>query len=144
MFNTTHAFTGEYFFLSNMFNRAISVDGVTYKTSEHYYQCMKCQTLEDYNLVFDAPSPFIAKKIGKRVKLIPNWDNMKDTVMLKAIFAKFTQHTDLRLLLCNTAPLLIVEFNYWGDTYWGVSNGVGLNKLGVMLTKLRGLLNESN
>jgi len=31
----------------------------------------------------------------------------------------------------------IVEDNYWGDIYWGVCRGVGQNKLGKMLEKIK-------
>lgn len=31
----------------------------------------------------------------------------------------------------------IVEDNWWGDTYWGKCKGVGENKLGRMLTKIK-------
>lgn len=31
----------------------------------------------------------------------------------------------------------IIEVNNWGDTYWGVCNGIGDNHLGKILMKIR-------
>jgi predicted NAD-dependent protein-ADP-ribosyltransferase YbiA (DUF1768 family) len=40
-----------------------------------------------------------------------------------------------RLLATENRPLL--EINEWGDTYWGVVNGVGENRLGILLEQVR-------
>jgi predicted NAD-dependent protein-ADP-ribosyltransferase YbiA (DUF1768 family) len=34
----------------------------------------------------------------------------------------------------------LIEGNWWGDTYWGVCNGVGENHLGKLLMKIRDYL----
>jgi len=56
---------------------------------------------------------------------------MKDILEIK--FAD----THLREALLATAPLELIEGNTWGDTYWGVCNGVGENKLGKILMGIR-------
>jgi predicted NAD-dependent protein-ADP-ribosyltransferase YbiA (DUF1768 family) len=43
----------------------------------------------------------------------------------------------LRDKLTSTAPVELVEGNWWGDTFWGVCKGVGENHLGRLLMKIR-------
>ena len=40
-------------------------------------------------------------------------------------------------LLLSTNELEIEEGNVWGDTYWGVCRGIGANRLGKILMKVR-------
>jgi len=56
--------------------------------------------------------------------------------MGKVIIAKFSQNKDLAKRLLETKGE-IVEENTWNDTFWGVCNGVGENKLGIMLARVR-------
>ena len=47
----------------------------------------------------------------------------------------------------HTGEAELIEGNDWGDITWGVCNGIGENKLGKILMKLRLTLrsyNESN
>jgi ribA/ribD-fused uncharacterized protein len=57
--------------------------------------------------------------------------------MREALWAKFTQHPELRSLLLSTGDETIVEHtendNYWGDG----GDGSGRNRLGVLLMELR-------
>jgi predicted NAD-dependent protein-ADP-ribosyltransferase YbiA (DUF1768 family) len=46
---------------------------------------------------------------------------------------KFIQNEDLRKLLLDTGTSELIEDNNWHDTFWGVCNGVGANKLGEIL-----------
>jgi predicted NAD-dependent protein-ADP-ribosyltransferase YbiA (DUF1768 family) len=42
-----------------------------------------------------------------------------------------------------TAPHELVEGNWWNDTYWGICDGTGRNRLGQLLMDLRNtLMNE--
>ena len=50
---------------------------------------------------------------------------------------KFNQNTDIAQKLMNTGDAILIEGNYWGDTYWGKCNGVGQNNLGKILMKFR-------
>ncbi len=56
--------------------------------------------------------------------------------MLDLLRIKFTIPT-LRERLLATGDQTLIEGNTWGDTYWGVCRGVGLNNLGTLLMQVR-------
>lgn len=74
--------------------------------------------------------------MGRKANLPKNWDKIKDQIMYEVVLAKFTQHEDFKEALINVQEE-IVEDNTWNDTYWGRCKGVGENKLGQILTKIR-------
>ena len=67
----------------------------------------------------------------------PDWEQVKEDVMYKALQAKFSQHNDLRKLLLDTGERTLIEHSPH-DSYWGDGgDGSGKNKLGELLMKLR-------
>ena len=57
--------------------------------------------------------------------------------MYKALYHKFNQYLELKELLLETGDRKIVEHSPY-DSYWGDGpDGKGLNRLGVLLMKLR-------
>lgn len=121
-------FRGDYFFLSNLY---IEPD----KTHvEGEYQALKTiPPTEGIKRVF----PYESKRDGKKLKLRPDWDGVKRGFMEGLVFKKFSDHADLRNRLIATFPKELVEENTWGDTYWGICNGVGENQLGKILMATR-------
>lgn len=76
------------------------------------------------------------------VKIVDNWNDIRDNVMRRVVWWKF-QNRDLAKLLIDTGDALLVEDSP-RDSYWGVGkDGNGLNRLGVILMEIRGLLNPS-
>lgn len=65
-----------------------------------------------------------------------DWERVKLAVMLDLLRQKFA-HADLRAQLIATSDDVLVEGNTWGDTFWGMCNGVGLNHLGRLLMQVR-------
>jgi ribA/ribD-fused uncharacterized protein len=130
MRSTIEAFNGPYRFLSNFF---IPVHD---KSNEHYYQAEKAQWPDERLWVLDAPTPGLAKKRGRKVALRPDWDEIKDEVMLRLLRRKF-KNAGLARLLLATQDADLIEGNHWGDTYWGVCGGIGENKLGKLLMQVR-------
>lgn len=57
--------------------------------------------------------------------------------MLNLLRYKFSQHMDLREALLATGDAVLVEGNWWGDTFFGVCRGEGENWLGRMLMQVR-------
>jgi hypothetical protein len=63
--------------------------------------------------------------------------------MERCVRAKFTSHPSLRARLLATGDAYLEEGNDWGDRVWGVSGGIGENRLGRILTQVRAELRQS-
>ena len=124
------SFSGKYWFLSNFYPGD--------RTSlEHMYQAAKCADPDEREEILRCDTPGQAKRKGMRVRLRENWDNIKFDVMLGLVREKFKDPA-LRRKLIATGDADLIEDNTWKDTYWGVCNGVGENKLGIILKLVRG------
>ena len=44
--------------------------------------------------------------------------------------------------IVDTEDMELIEGNSWGDTFWGVCDGVGENNLGKVLMRVRDRLNK--
>lgn len=130
---------GEYGCFSNFSLHPIVIDGVQYKTTEHYFQSKKFAGLPYEKLIISASSPREAANLG-RAKTHPlrtDWDKIKNHFMLLAILAKFTQHTDLLDVLLSTGESYIAEHTV-NDKYWGDGgDDSGQNMLGKILMRVR-------
>ncbi len=134
-------FKDKYDYLSNMYPCPVKVminnNVYEFKCSESVYQACKCpERIEEFvNL-----NGYEAKKLGKRVKLRPDWEELKFGFMYAVVKAKFDQNKFLGLRL-KSLKGDIVEENTWNDTYWGICNGIGDNNLGKILMDLRDYYN---
>lgn len=131
------SFTGRYRFLSNFYLCEITVAGITYPSVEHAFQSMKTFNEVEKLRIKNCLTPSDAKFLGKRVKMRPDWDLVKDQVMYDLVKQKFSRHERLKERLLETGETYLIEGNRWNDTYWGVCRGVGKNKLGVILMRVR-------
>lgn len=129
-------FTGKYRFLSNFHPCKFYWKGRHWPTLEHVYQAAKCVDLADMDAIHQAPTPGKAKRLGRDVKCRPGWEEIKVGVMHDLLMVKFAD-IDLRSRLLATGDEDLVEVNTWGDTFWGVSNGQGMNYLGTLLVMVR-------
>lgn len=129
-------FRGKYWFLSNFYESPIEEENITYPTVEHYFQAQKTFNQEEKLKIVQATKPAKAKKMGRKVNLRKDWEDVKIQVMEKGLRLKFQDPT-LRKKLLATGDEELVEGNPWGDRYWGVCNGSGKNKLGKLLMKIR-------
>ncbi len=130
------SFTGKYHFLSNFYNAPVKFDGLLYKNNETAFQSAKVLNREQRK-AFCNLDPSTAKKKGRSVPLREDWEEIKDVVMKIIVFDKFYRNLDLRAKLLRTGNAELIEGNWWGDTYWGVCNGEGLNMLGKILMEVR-------
>lgn len=153
--------------LSNCFYAKISIDGKDYLSSEHYYQMSKfdidptdpvviewCrsrridpkqQVVTNANVrrhMATLTSVQVAK-YGQSYRDSPirgDWERVKDSIMFKALVAKYTQNADFRAALLQTGNAVLVE-RAPTDSYWAINNkGLGRNMLGVQLMLVRSLL----
>lgn len=133
-------FKGEYEFLSNFYMSPVEFDGGEYPSVENAFQAAK--EIGDRER-FKTCGPGQAKKFGRKVKLRPDWEEIKIEVMTVIVRNKFT-NPDLREKLLATGDQELVEGNWWRDTFWGVYRGVGRNELGKILMKIRQELSLQN
>ena len=128
------SFRGEYAFLSNFHDCSITYNGLTFQNNEAAFQAQKDLSR---SREFVALNPSLAKRWGRKVKLRPDWEQVKDGIMEEIVRAKFSQHPDLQRKLLATGDRLLIEGNTWNNTYWGVFKGKGQNHLGRILMKIR-------
>lgn len=136
-------FDGEYSFLSNFELSPFTVNGIVFPTMEHYFQAMKAINQEDLLEIAKASTPGKAKRLGRKVKIRPDWEYVKKDIMLEGLRKKFAI-PELRQKLLDTGDAYLEEGNTWGDRCWGVCNGVGENNLGKLLMRVREEIRESN
>lgn len=130
-------FTGEYSFLSNFSLHPLAFGTEIAKTCEHAFQAAKATNPRDAAWVLAAPGPREAKRRGRSIAKRPDWDLRKDGVMLVCLRVKFAKGTELARRLDATGDAQLIEGNTWGDRYWGMCDGYGLNKLGHLLMLVR-------
>lgn len=131
------SFSGAYHFLSNFSAAEVWLDGMSFPTVEHAYQAAKTFDIRARVKIQHADTPNEAKKLGRKVTLREDWEEVKDEVMYKLLRQKFSQHPTLSQQLVATGDQQLMEGNWWGDRYWGVCRGQGKNMLGVLLMQVR-------
>ena len=131
--------TGEHGCFSNFSRHSIFLKGKRWPTSEHYFQAQKFAGEPDEEAIRKAPKPSEAASMGRDRKrpLRRDWESVKESVMLDALRAKFTQHEELKAVLLGTGDAILVEHTA-KDSYWGDGgDGSGKNRLGHLLMKVR-------
>ena len=134
-------FKDRYEFLSNFSESVICHEYIFYPTVEHFFQAMKTTDLKQRRWIANASTPGEAKRRGRSVDLRPDWEDIKEDVMLEGLRLKF-KIPALREALLNTQSAELVEGNTWHDCEWGICScsrcgGIGNNKLGKLLMKVR-------
>lgn len=131
-------FREEYDFLSNFYPAEMEYGGLHYLNSEAAFQAQKCLT-EEEKKQFTCLPPNQAKRLGRRVQLRPDWEEVKAALMEEIVRAKFSQNPELKAKLLATGEIPLIEGNTWGDTCWGVDlrTGEGDNHLGRILMQVR-------
>ena len=142
------SFRGAFDFLSNFYGASVFYDGLWYQNSEAAFQSAK--TLDpEMRKKFTAASPSQAKSMGRMVNLRPDWEQVKDGIMLEILRSKFAPGTKCAERLLATGSLRLIEGNTWHDNYWGVCQcekcrgEKGLNHLGELLEKVRDELRQT-
>lgn len=135
-------FSGHYEFLSNFYPSEIEWGGLTYPTVEHYFQASKTFDCDKRAEIAAAATPGLAKRLGRKVELRKDWEEVKDMVMEIGLRKKFADPR-LKAWLRATGRTYLEEGNTWHDNYWGVcycpncQDKVGQNHLGKLLMKIR-------
>lgn len=135
-------FSKEFSFLSNFHPSIVKFNNLQFKTVEHAFVAAKSDDLTVHQHIQRIPNPGKVKRLGRKIKLSPDWDEKKKKIMFDLLKQKF-KHPNLRLLLNLTKGQYLEEGNYWHDNIWGncscdkCKNKKGQNLLGKMLMKIR-------
>ena len=133
-------FRGPFKFLSNLYSTPITYKGHTYCCLEAAYQAQKSLDPAIHEKFANIRLPYKSRGMGQSIKTIrPDWLDIRIDIMEELLYIKFS-HPQLKEWLQCTGQSKIVECNTWGDTFWGIYNGVGENHLGTLLMKVRDTL----
>jgi ribA/ribD-fused uncharacterized protein len=135
-----HSKSPDYGWLSNFDQRgSFIIDGESWRTVEHYYQAQKFADPDLRRRIQAEKTAIATKKLAQSHagQVREDWDQVKETVMRRALGAKFGQSRVLRNLLLKTGETILVHQSS-SDAYWGRSaDGAGLNRLGEILMEVR-------
>lgn len=129
-------FIDAYAFLSNFYHSPVKYRNLIYLNAEAAFQAQK-ESCEKDKEQYTRMNPAQAKLVGRNCNLRKDWEEIKEQTMYEIVKAKFTQNKALARLLLATGDAYLEEGNWWHDTTWGVCNGVGENKLGKILMRVR-------
>lgn len=135
-------FKHEYRFLSNFWEHEITYEGIIYYSVEAAFQAQKLCKKEE-RVIFCDLNPSEAKKLGRKVEIRPDWENVKEKVMLDLLRIKFNSSEALKKELKATGSKTLIEGNWWHDNTWGdcfcekCKNIYGKNLLGELLMQVR-------
>lgn len=131
------SFQGDHRFLSNFYPARIVLDGMLFTSVEAAYVAGKTLDRSTRLRIQSLETPGKVKRFGRSIPLRPDWEEVKIPLMLSLLRQKFKEDSVLGDLLWLTGKHELIEGNTWGDTFWGVCNGVGHNHLGKLLMQIR-------
>lgn len=152
-----HIEVGKFVF-SQWYPAPFTVEGIEYKTSEHWMMAQKALLFHDtaaYNAILKAEKPGEAKEIGRKIVGFDEaiWVEKRYELVKAGNIHKFNQHAKLKDFLLSTADRVLVEASPT-DAIWGIGlpssasevenpyHWRGLNLLGFALMETRDYLQE--
>jgi ribA/ribD-fused uncharacterized protein len=139
-------FKGDTGWLSNFAYAPATYEGVEYPTREHAFNAAKTLNLSERELVRQASTPGLAKKLGRSaVTLRADWDSVVRYEAMAEVCAS-SYVGPLADKLTSTGDKLLLETNTWHDQHWGDcecpmhTHILGANHLGRTLMRLRDTL----
>ena len=103
------------------------IDGVTYSSSENYFQWAKATNEADRARVLrSGPGPG-AWHVGQSIAIRPDWESVKVDEMYKGNLAKFQQNAALSeaLVGSGTSPILFGD----STSFWNHWNGLIMERI---------------
>jgi hypothetical protein len=146
------------FCLSQWWIAPFEVDGITYKTAEHWMMAEKARLFKDeetLKAILALESPAEAKAAGRLIRRFDpaEWDAHKFDIVVEGNLHKFRQNEVLGGFLVGTGSRVLVEASP-ADAVWGIGMGAdhsdakepdrwkGENLLGYALMEVRDKLGE--
>lgn len=141
-------------FLSNWYPSTFVIDGISYWCVEQYMMAQKAITFNDsyvLNLIMSSESQKEIKALGRKIRNYNDevWSSVREEVVFKGNYAKFSQNRELCKKLLNTGNKVLVEASPY-DRIWGIGlskqdtdviynplNWCGRNLLGFTLMRVR-------
>ncbi len=144
---------------SQWYESSFTIDGVNYKTAEHWMMAQKALLFGDKSIcekIIAANTPAEAKKLGRQVSGFDEtiWNAHRYDIVQYGNIHKFNQNRELWSFLMSTNIRVLVEASPV-DQIWGIglskdSNDVhhvhnwrGLNLLGFALMEVRDYFTEN-
>lgn len=141
---------------SQWFESSFTVEGIRYKTAEHWMMAQKALLFGDkaiFEKVIHCNTPHEAKALGRKVLNYDEviWENKRFELVKLGNIHKFSQNQSLGTYLLNTQDRILVEASPF-DAIWGIglaesSKDIGniyawkgLNLLGFVLMETRDYL----
>jgi ribA/ribD-fused uncharacterized protein len=145
---------------SQWWEAPFSIDGLTYRTAEHWMMASKAAMFQDDTTraeIIYASTPAEAKMLGRKVAGFDTtlWDARKGAIVAVGNYYKFLQHPALSAYLLQTGDRIIVEASPV-DPVWGIGMAAdhprvhdpacwrGENLLGYALMEVRDRLAGRN
>lgn len=143
MYTIINTFKGNYKFLSNFWPCLVEFEEIIYPSVEHAYQAAKTKNITIRQCITKLTAGE-AKKLGRKLELREDWEDVKLDVMLTVLKEKFSPTNYLLIeKLLDTKDSVLIESNYWHDNFWGnctcpnCQNIDGQNHLGKLLMQVR-------
>ncbi|KAI0254487.1 DUF1768-domain-containing protein, partial [Lactifluus subvellereus] len=133
-----------FFEFTNFSLHSVEYEGKIYPTAEHLFQALKFMTTDPAlaEHIRTQPTARAARTEAgsRRAYQRQDWFDVNVEAMDAVLYAKFTQHGDLREKLLGTGMRELIEDSP-DDSFWGIGrDGQGRNELGKALMRLRGRL----
>lgn len=145
--------------LSQWFPRGFEIDGVHYRTAEHWMMAEKARLFRDQAAlarILASATPAEAKRHGRSVRGYDeaSWERVRSEYVVRGNIAKFDQNADLGEFLRATGERVLVEASPH-DRVWGIGMSAstpeareparwrGRNLLGFALMQARDRLYSS-
>jgi ribA/ribD-fused uncharacterized protein len=123
------------------------LDGVEWKTAEHYYQASKYKNFPYAKAIIAAEDGQQAYVLGNRwlKRKVSGWKKNRQLYMTRALFRKVKEYPEVEQALLQTGNALLLETSQY-DYYWGLGRDQrGVNMLGKVWMDIRKkLLSEKN
>lgn len=110
--------------LSQWYGSAFTVDGIMYRTAEHWMMGKKALLSGDeeiFQRIIACNKPGEAKALGREVRNYSEelWLQHRYAIVVEGNIHKFSQHPALRVFLLNTGSRILVEASPV-DQIWGI------------------------
>jgi ribA/ribD-fused uncharacterized protein len=124
-----------------MYLAPFTIDGVVYKSSEHYYQCRKVKNSTDADFIRQATTGYQAKERAHSLSkdTLHQYTNQEKLQIMKiAFFAKFSQNPAIKEKLIQTKDAVLCG-DILNDSFWGYQKvtNTGENWIGKLIMQVR-------